>query len=61
MRIAIKRLIRSEVGQDLIEYSLILAFVVLVGAALYIGMSQSIRGLWTITNSRLSNANMSAS
>ena len=44
-------------GQDLVEYSLLLAFVCLVGAAAFIGMGISVNGLWTIANSRLSAAN----
>lgn len=61
MRIRWRRLFGSEAGQDLVEYSLILAFVCLAGAAMYIGMSRDTKGLWTIMNSRLSNANQSAS
>ena len=45
----------EENGQDLIEYSLLLAFVCLVGAAAFIGMGGSINTIWTITNSRLAN------
>jgi len=48
-------------GQDLVEYSLILAFVCLAGAALYIGMGRDIRGIWGIMNTRLSAANNSGS
>ena len=43
------------------EYSLILAFVWLVAAAMYIGMNHDTQGLWTIMNSRLANANQSGS
>ncbi len=51
----------DESGQDLVEYSLILAFIALSGAAAYIGMSSSTQGLWSIVNSRLANANQSGS
>ncbi len=61
MRRVVKLLLGSERGQDLVEYSLILAFVCLSGAAMYLGMSQSSRALWTIMNGRLANANQSAS
>jgi len=44
-------------GQDLVEYSLLLAFVCLVGAATFIGMGQTIGGIWGIANSRLASAN----
>jgi Flp pilus assembly pilin Flp len=50
----------DENGQDLIEYTLLLAFVALSGAALYIGMGQTINGIWGIVNSRLAAANQSS-
>lgn len=51
----------GERGQDIVEYSLILALVCLVAAAMYIGMNHDTQGLWTIMNSRLANANQSGS
>jgi len=56
-----RRFFRSEEGQDLIEYTLLLAFIVLVGAASYIGISRTTSSLWTIVNSRLSTANQAPS
>lgn len=53
----IREFFRTVRGQELVEYSLILAFVCLAGAALYIGMARDTRGLWTAMNGRLSNAN----
>ena len=44
-----------ESGTDLVEYSLLLAFIVLVGAGAFIGMGGSINMLWSISNSRLAN------
>ena len=52
--------VREESGQDLVEYSLLLAFVCLASAALFIGAGQSITGIWTLANSRLSTANSAA-
>ena len=52
---------RDETGQDIVEYSLILAFIALAGAAAYIGMSSSTQGLWSVVNSRLASANQSGS
>jgi Flp pilus assembly pilin Flp len=54
-------LIRGEEAQDLVEYSLLLAFIALVGAAVYIGMGRTENGLWTIVNSRLASANQASS
>jgi Flp pilus assembly pilin Flp len=51
----------DESGQDLIEYTLLMAFVALASAALFIGAGGSIQGIWSATNSELSAANASAS
>lgn len=50
----------NEEGQDLVEYSLLLAFVCLAGAALYMGMATSTTAIWSIVNSRLAAANQSS-
>ena len=52
---------RDEQGQDLIEYTLIIAFVALASAALFIGAGGSISTIWTTTNSQLANAANSGS
>ena len=44
-------------GQDLVEYSLLLAFVCLAGAATFLAMGSTISGIWGIANSRLAAAN----
>jgi Flp pilus assembly pilin Flp len=51
----------DEQGQDLIEYTLLMAFVALASAALFIGAGKSISTIWTATNTQLSNAALSAS
>jgi len=53
--------LRDEQGQDLIEYTLLLAFVALASAALFIGAGNSVKGIWTATNTQLSSANSAAS
>jgi Flp pilus assembly pilin Flp len=57
----IERFLRDEQGQDLIEYTLLLAFVALASAALFIGAGSSVSGIWSTANSQLSAANASAS
>jgi Flp pilus assembly pilin Flp len=52
---------KDEQGQDLIEYTLLLAFVALASAALFIGAGDSVKGIWTTTNSQLVAANAAAS
>ncbi len=51
----------DEQGQDLVEYTLLMAFVALASAALFIGAGASISSIWTSTNTQLSNAALSAS
>ena len=51
----------DDQGQDLIEYTLLMAFVALASAALFLGAGGSIQGIWTVTNSQLVAANSSAS
>jgi Flp pilus assembly pilin Flp len=46
----------DEQGQDLIEYTLLLAFVALASAALFIGAGSNISKIWTTTNSQLATA-----
>jgi Flp pilus assembly pilin Flp len=50
------RFVREEEGQDLVEYTLLLAFVCLASAALFIGAGKSMATIWTDTNTILSNA-----
>ena len=52
----LKNFVREEEGQDLIEYTLLLAFVALASAALFIGAGASINAIWRVTNNILSNA-----
>jgi Flp pilus assembly pilin Flp len=57
----IRSFIREDNGQDLIEYTLLLAFVALVSAAIFIGAGEQAAGIWTVANGHLSNANTAAS
>lgn len=54
---AMKRFWKSEDGTDLVEYSLILAFIALAGAAIFIGMGSNTSALWSTVNSRLAASN----
>ena len=47
-------------GQDLVEYTLILSFVCLASAAMFISAGGSIAGIWSVSNSRLDAANIAA-
>jgi Flp pilus assembly pilin Flp len=51
----------DEQGQDLIEYTLLVAFVCLATAALFVNSGGSLSGIWISANSQLTVANTSAS
>jgi Flp pilus assembly pilin Flp len=53
----LRNLWNDEQGQDLIEYTLLMAFVALASAALFIGAGGSVKGIWTKTSTQLSAAN----
>jgi len=57
----LKNFIRDDQGQDLIEYTLLLAFVALASAALFISAGGSVNTIWSVANPRLSAAAASAS
>jgi Flp pilus assembly pilin Flp len=52
---------KEEQGQDLIEYTLLMAFVALASAALFLGAGQSIKGIWGNTSTQLTAANTGTS
>jgi Flp pilus assembly pilin Flp len=49
-------LAKDEQGQDLIEYTLLLAFVALASAALFTSAGTSVKTIWTNANANLTNA-----
>jgi Flp pilus assembly pilin Flp len=51
----------DDSGQDLIEYSLLMAFVALAAAAVFQGAGKSVTGIWITANSRLVLANSQGS
>ncbi len=48
--------IREEQGQDLVEYTLLMAFVCLTAAALFIPTGRTIASIWSYTSTALSQA-----
>lgn len=56
MKTLFVRFWQDEQGQDLIEYTLMLAFVALASAALFSSAGTSINQIWSKTNAQLSSA-----
>ena len=48
--------LREEEGQDLIEYTLLLAFVVVAAGAIFWTVRDSITTIWTNANTQLGTA-----
>jgi Flp pilus assembly pilin Flp len=61
MKNAVKNFWHDQQGQDLIEYTLLMAFVALAAAGIFIGAGGSVQGIWSTSNSQLSAANTDAS
>ena len=61
MKTSLYSFLRDEQAQDLIEYTLLLAFVALASAALFISAGGSVNTIWSVANSQLSTAAASAS
>ena len=57
----INRFWRDEQGQDLIEYTLLLAFVALASAGLFLGAGGDVKEVWTVANNQLVQASSKAS
>ena len=57
----IKRFWDNEEGQDLIEYTLIMAFVAIASAGLFLGAGNDVKGVWAVSNNQLAKANSAAS
>ena len=56
MTMLLRNLWNDDQGQDLIEYTLLMAFVALASAALFISSGSSVSKIWSTTNSQLSSA-----
>jgi Flp pilus assembly pilin Flp len=56
LNVIVKRFWNDETGQDLVEYTLLLAMVCLASAALMIGSGDAMSGIWGTTNNNLSSA-----
>ncbi len=50
----------NDQAQDLVEYTLLLAFVSLSSAALFMNVGGNIQGIWSTSNSQLNAANLCA-
>ena len=56
MKPPLRRLLEDESGQDFIEFTLILALIVVCSAAILLSQGESIAVIWQTTNNNLSAA-----
>ena len=61
MKSLLKNFIQDESGQDLIEYTLLLAFIALASASLFLSAGNSVSSIWQAGSTQLSNAAVTAS
>jgi len=52
--------LKEEDGQDLVEYSLLLAFIGLAATAMLTSVKTQINALWTTVNTKITAANAAA-
>jgi Flp pilus assembly pilin Flp len=56
-----RQLWSDESGQDLIEYTLLLAFLALVAAGVFISSGTAVKSIWGSSSTMLTSASTSAS
>lgn len=56
MKTLVNQFLQDEQGQDLVEYSLLLAFVALVGISILQSVQTSISGIWKTVSGTMSTA-----
>jgi Flp pilus assembly pilin Flp len=61
MKNSFMRFVKDEQGQDLIEYTLLMAFIALASAAVFVNAGKSISTIWGSASTQLSTAAVSAS
>jgi Flp pilus assembly pilin Flp len=55
------RFVKDEQGQDLIEYTLLMAFIALASAAIFVSAGTSVNKIWNSASTQLSDAAVTAS
>jgi Flp pilus assembly pilin Flp len=61
MRDFLASFIREQGGQDIVEYTMLMAFLVVCSAALLLLSGESVRYIWGATSNNLSAAHSAAS
>ncbi len=56
MKSFLKRFWQEEEGQDLIEYTLLMAFIALASASIFVSAGNSVSSIWGSANTQLASA-----
>jgi Flp pilus assembly pilin Flp len=54
---ALRRFLKDQQGQDLVEYTLLVAFICMASAAIFIDTGGSMSGIWGAASNQLTSAN----
>jgi Flp pilus assembly pilin Flp len=57
----LRQFLKDEQGQDMIEYTLLVAFIALASAAIFTDTGGSMSGIWGVASNQLTAANGLAS
>jgi Flp pilus assembly pilin Flp len=57
----LRRFLADEQGQDLIEYTLLVAFVALASASIFVDAGTKVSSIWGTASNQLFNASTAAS
>jgi Flp pilus assembly pilin Flp len=57
----LRRFLKDELGQDMVEYTLLVAFIALASAAIFTDTGGSMSGIWGAASNQLTSANSLAS
>jgi Flp pilus assembly pilin Flp len=60
MKSFLKRFWQEEEGQDLIEYTLLMAFIALASASIFVSAGSSVSSIWGSANTQLASASVLA-
>jgi Flp pilus assembly pilin Flp len=56
----LKSFLKNEEGQDMVEYTLLLAFVALSAGAAYVSIGTNVSSIWSKAQGDLSSASLAA-
>ena len=56
----VKNFWNEEMGQDMVEYALLLGFIAMAGVAVYTSIAGNLKLIWGVTNTQVEDAKKAA-